>query len=137
MKTDLNKKSQCKAFTLIELTVVILIVALLAAATLAILRGKIDTAKWAEANATAGMIRNAVRAHFAETGEALTGSLADGAVMSLTAIEPGDLMGTYFVAADYTIDSVDENGNATIIVNASQPNAPSGSRTLHADGTWN
>jgi prepilin-type N-terminal cleavage/methylation domain-containing protein len=136
MKTSINNRSESKAFTLIELMVVILIVALLAAATIPILRGRIDAAKWAEANATAGMIRNAVRAHFAESGEGITGNLADGAVMSLTAIEPGDLSGTYFVAADYTIDNVDENGNATIIVTASQPNSPSGSRTLYPDGRW-
>ncbi len=124
------------AFTLIELMVVILIIGVLAAAAIPVLRGKIDTAKWAEANATAGMIRNAVRAHFAETGEAITGSLADGAVMSLTAIESGDLAGTYFVAADYTIDSVNEDGVATITVTPSRGNAPSGSRTLYPDGKW-
>lgn len=43
-----------KAFTLIELMVVVLIVGILAAASVPLMRGRIDSAKWSEANATAG-----------------------------------------------------------------------------------
>ena len=58
-----------KGFTLIELMVVILIVGILAAASVPMMRGRIDSAKWSEANATAGTIKSAVRVYFAEYGD--------------------------------------------------------------------
>ena len=57
-----------KGFTLIELMVVILIVGILAAVAVPIMRGRIDSAKWSEANASAGAIKSAVRAYIAEKG---------------------------------------------------------------------
>ena len=57
-----------KAFTLIELMVIILIVSILAAVTASILRGRVNTAKWSEANAAASTVRLAVRAYIAQKG---------------------------------------------------------------------
>lgn len=127
---------QHHGFTLIELMVVILIVAVLAAASIPIMRGKIDKAKWAEANSTAGMIRSAVKVYYAEQGVAVTGSLSNASVLDTLAIGSSDLTGTYFVASDYNIDSVNANGIATITVTGSQANAPSGSKTLKPNGDW-
>ena len=50
--------------------VVILIVGILAAVAIPLMQGRIDKAKWSEANATAGTIRTAVRAYAAETSVA-------------------------------------------------------------------
>ena len=125
-----------KGFTLIELMVVILIVGILAAASIPLMRGRIDSAKWAEANATAGTIKSAVRVYFAENGSGITGSMSVAGTQTALGFTPGDLTGTYFVPGDYNIDSVDANGNAVITVTGSQTNAPSGSKTLAADGTW-
>ncbi|MBN2512888.1 MAG: type II secretion system protein [Sedimentisphaerales bacterium] len=125
-----------KGFTLIELMVVVLIVGILAAASIPLMRGRIDSAKWAEANATAGTIKSAIRVYYAENGKGLTGSLGDAANQSALGFTKADLTGTYFVPSDYTIDSVDANGNAQVTVKGSQSNAPSGSKTLKADGTW-
>lgn len=119
-----------------ELLVVILIVSILVAATIPIIRGRVDSAKWAEANAAAGMIRNAVKVYYTENEIAITGSLDQMSVMNALDIGVGELTGTYFVASDYTIDSVNSEGIATITVTSSLPNAPAGSKTFSVDGTW-
>ena len=91
-----------KGFTLIELMVVILIVGILAAAAIPLMRGRIDAAKWSEANATAGTIRAATRVYFAETGDTTTilTDLADASTQSKLGFTTGDLTGTYFVPGD-------------------------------------
>jgi type IV pilus assembly protein PilA len=55
-------------FTLIELMVVVLVVAILAAVAIPIMRGNIDKAKWAEGIAGADTIRTSIRAYIAEHG---------------------------------------------------------------------
>jgi prepilin-type N-terminal cleavage/methylation domain-containing protein len=128
-----------KGFTLIELMVVILIVGILAAASIPLMRGRIDSAKWAEANATAGTIKSAVRVYFAEHGSAtaVTGKLDSSTIQTALGFTTGDLTGTYFVPGDYEVTAVDaSNGNATVKVTGSTTNAPTGSKTLSSTGTW-
>lgn len=119
-----------KAFTLIELMVVILIVGILAAASVPLMRGRVDSAKWAEAQATAGTIRNAARVYFAEHGVGTN----DMTAMGLT---NADLTGTYFNPTDYTV-TTDASGNVTVVVTATKANAPKSpaTKTLGSDGTW-
>lgn len=128
--------SKRSGFTLMELVVVILIISVLAAVAIPLMRGKIDRSKWSEANAAAGTIRNAARIYFAETGSKLTGNLGDAAIQQALDVESSDLAGTFFVASDYEIDSVSDQGIAVITVTGSQANAPSGSRTLALDGNF-
>ena len=59
-----------KGFTLVELMVVLLIVAILAAVAIPLYSGRIDSSKWTEADAAAGTIRTAVRTYWSQMGGA-------------------------------------------------------------------
>jgi type IV pilus assembly protein PilA len=130
----MNKRRERRGFTLIELMVVILIVGILAAVAVPILRGRIEQAKWSEGAATAGAIKTAVRALYAEdpttvgawAAQAVTG------VETTLGFQAGDLTGRYFTSANFTITSVDGQGNAIIAVSA--PAGLTGSGTLDGSG---
>lgn len=129
----MRKKRERRGFTLIELMVVILIVGILAAVAVPILRGKIDQAKWSEAAATAGAIRTAVRAAYAEdpdVGDWSSKAVSD--VATTLGFTSGDLTGRYFSASNFTITEVDSNGHATITVSA--PSGLSGEGVLSNSG---
>ena len=132
----MKKKRERRGFTLVELMVVILIVGILAAVAVPILRGKINQAKWSEAAATAGAIRSAVRAEFAEE-PVIVGAWAnqalDAATQATLGFQSGDLTGRYFAAAQFVITTVDVNGHATITVTSPSADAP-GSGVLDNTG---
>jgi len=129
-----------RAFSLVELMIVILIVGVLAAVTVSILRGRVDTAKWSEANASAGSIRLAIRAYIAEKGEnfdftALVDTL-DNCGQTLDFASTA-LDGSYFNQQDYTILAVDGVvGTCIIEVTSTHPQGPPGTGTLAASGRW-
>ncbi len=131
-----------KGFTLVELMVVILIVGILAAVAIPLMQGRIDKAKWSEANATAGTIRTAVRAYAAETSvltaQGLNASLGDAGTRSALGFSNTDLEGTYFATGDYSITGINANGIAQITVqNGSKADAPTnGPYILDYDGSW-
>lgn len=122
-----------KGFTLIELMVVILIVGILAAASIPLMRGRIDKAKWSEANAMAGTIQSAARVYFAEYGTITTSvSMAD------LGFDTGDLTGTYFDAGDFSITDADTStGKVEVTVTGDGVGkTPSGTYVLETDGDW-
>jgi type II secretory pathway pseudopilin PulG len=124
---------------------VILIVGILAAVAIPLMQGRIDKAKWSEANATAGTIRTAVRAYAAETN--ITTAIAnlkgkaldDGPTQSLLGFNSSDLDGTYFDPGCYTITDINTSGIAKITVAAAsstKTGPPTGTYVLGFDGSW-
>ena len=137
-----------KGFTLIELMVVIFIVGILAAVAIPIMRGRIDAAKWSEGKASAGSVRTALRAYFAEKGEDYTtyGADCDGDITVFGAalgFAANDLDGKYFLGADYVISgAVVNGGNLEYLITIGPSTAPEGpstplSMTLDHTGTFN
>lgn len=128
-----------KGFTLVELMVVIMIVGILAAVSVPLMRGKINEAKWSEANATCGTINTAMRAYYAQNGlsaaNALTGLMNVAATQTALGFTANDLTGTYFGPANYTISAVTADGVCTIAVTAGT--GLSGTKTYNgATGSW-
>ena len=79
-----------------ELMVVAIIVAILAAVAIPLMSGNKDRAMATEGQAGCTTIATQLRMYWAEHGEAAT------AMADLTGIKDGDLNGTYFAHADYS-----------------------------------
>jgi type IV pilus assembly protein PilE len=90
-----------KGFTLIELMVVILIVAILATLAIPFLRGRVDAAKWSEGKSMMGSIATAMRMYHAKNGAAGAAPTILGVGATGLGFTSGDLTGTYFVDADF------------------------------------
>jgi len=132
---------KCRGFTLVELMVVILIVAILAAVAIPILRGRIDAAKWSEGKAMMGTIGTAIRAYHAEkgpTGTAPANLIGSGdADLGFTA---ADLTGTYFTSGDFSFSGVTMDPLAFTVTctaggDTDAPTTPP-SWTLDETGVW-
>ena len=125
-----------KGFTLWELLIVVFIVMILASALIPLMRGHINDSKWTEGVTAAGMIQNAVKTYYVQTGNSLIGQINGALVMSALNLEETDLTGRFFVPGDYEVLSIDADGKAAVRVTGSLPQAPSGSKTLYPDGRW-
>ena len=88
----MNRK---KDFTLVELLVVIIIVGILAAASIPMITATTKRAMVTEAVAALGAIRTLQRAYFIEHNEYQNVGIVGGS-NQIDGINPGDLNGTYF-----------------------------------------
>ena len=128
-----------KGITLIELMVVILIVGILAAATVPIIRGRIDSAKWSEGKATMGTIATALRVYAAEKGAG--GNYGNNLpTLEELGFTTGDFQGRYFDISNYEISktSYDKKTEFKYKIKATAPagiTTPS-EITLDEKGAW-
>ncbi len=130
----MEKDRSERGFTLVELMVVIMIVGVLVSLSVPIFRERAEQSKWAEGIATAGTIRIALRAYYAEdpiAAATMAGSTVD-TVQGTLGFFAGDLTGRYFQAGNFTITAIDGNGNVTITVTA--PAGLTGSGVLNNTG---
>ena len=104
-------KKSTAGFTLIELMIVVIIVAVLAAVGIPLMRGNVDRAKLSEADAGLGTIRTAVRSKIAESGAPAT-TIAGNATRTEFNFKLGDLTGRYFDDNDYSY-TLTTNATAT------------------------
>jgi prepilin-type N-terminal cleavage/methylation domain-containing protein len=93
-----------KGFTLIELMVVILIVAVLAAVLVPMMTSRLEAARWAEGKAGAGTIATALRAYIAEQGE--EGVTDFSGIAIPTFMNEAELTGKYFNSGNYVVSGV-------------------------------
>jgi prepilin-type N-terminal cleavage/methylation domain-containing protein len=125
-----------KGFTLIELMVVVLIVAVLAAVLVPLMTARLEAARWSEGKAGCGSLATAIRAMYAEVGEEGWGDIADTTDPE-TYMTQSDLRGKYFSYVDYTItaslDPLDTEYPVHYSITVAQPANPS---TQGASATW-
>lgn len=98
-------------FTLTEVLVVIIIVGILAAVTIPIMHGRIDSAKWSEGKAIMGAIARALRAHVAEEGV----NFSPVPTLEQLGFGPDDINCTYFSCGE------SGSGNFSWVVNSREP----------------
>lgn len=103
-------------FTLVELMVVAIIVAILAAVAVPLLSGSKNRAYGTEAEAALGNVRSMLRVYFAEHRDYLIGPPNHTTAVTNVAVEgnvpgisAGDLTGTYFSSPNYTITTTAAN----------------------------
>lgn len=107
----MNMRPLQKGLTLVELAVVILIVSILVAATVPLMQGRLNAAKWSEGKAIMGMIAKALRAHVASEGKKFS---ATPTVRQL-GFPDGGIAGAYFKGEE------SGNGNFTWVIHKHDP----------------
>jgi prepilin-type N-terminal cleavage/methylation domain-containing protein len=104
-------KRTCKAFTMVELMVVVLIVGILVSVAVPMMKGRTDASKWSEAKMAMGTIAHALRAYGSEKG-----SFSGAPTLEEIGILDGDLDGTYFSHGAYAITSASALNRQTSFV---------------------
>lgn len=107
-------------FTLVELMVVAVIVAILAAVAIPLMTGNKRRAMATEAEAALGTVRTALRAMYAETQaynrDPNGNTINPGPITAIPGVTAADLDGRYFKPTDYSIVSI---GTDTYVIQAS------------------
>ena len=109
-----RRRDRKAGFTLVELMVVAVIVAILAAVAIPLMSANKNRALMTEAEAALGTIRSALRAQYAETGkynEDINGNaiVANSSVTAIPGISAGDLDGRWWSEECYTFTDITES----------------------------
>ncbi len=124
----MNKKNKA-GFTLVELMVVAIIVAILAAVAIPLMSGNKKRAMASEAQAALGTLRTQMSVYKAEKGAfptVLTAVLASGSK---------ELDGTYFKTTDYSLSTA-TTSNYTLLATGSTGDVSGLTVTLTDAGVW-
>jgi len=106
MKLIRALRSRRRAFTLVELMIVVVIVAILALVAIPLYQANVRAAKMSEGIAGVGTIRTALRVYAAShSGQYPTLNGVDGTALSVINVDAASLNGKYFQATDYTVTS--------------------------------
>ncbi|MDA0321436.1 MAG: prepilin-type N-terminal cleavage/methylation domain-containing protein [Verrucomicrobia bacterium] len=135
---QIRKMKNKAGFTLVELMVVAIIVAILAAVAIPLMSSNKKRAAATECQAALGTARAALRAMFAETGvydKDLNGDTI-AAVADIPGIETTDLDGRYFIYTDYSIVVAASTYTITATGRATIPEAKDVVITLNQAGTF-
>jgi prepilin-type N-terminal cleavage/methylation domain-containing protein len=100
------RKMRRRAFTLVELMIVVVIVAILAMVAIPLYQGNVMAAQMSEGIAGCGTIRTALRVYAASHGgnyPTLAG--VDGSGLGVINVDVNSLDGKYFANADYLVTS--------------------------------
>jgi prepilin-type N-terminal cleavage/methylation domain-containing protein len=146
MKTRIKKYSGKKGFTLVELMVVAVIVAILAAVAIPLMSANVTRAIATEAEAALGTARSNLRAMYAETKDYSKDSegvsIVGGALVTkVPGFSAGDLDGRYFSDACYSVTSANAS-NYLLTATGSASTAPKKDKvativiTLNQDGDF-
>ncbi len=126
-----------KGFSLIEMVIVVLIAAILAAIAVPILRARIDSAKWTEGKTMASTIGVAIRTWVIGTNQ--TGPWTEGTLTPKTlGFAPGDLTGVYFDESNFTWFVTYNNNVLDYVIKIAKPEGISSpdQQILDSAGDW-
>ena len=127
MQKVIRRMRRSGGFTLVELMIVVVIVAILALVAIPLYSGNVLAAKMSEGIAGVGSIRTALRVYAAGNGGSFPDSYsATGATATALGVGTTDLNGKYFQATNYAISSTKTGYTVT---------ATSGSNTYAVDHT--
>ncbi|MBL7075962.1 MAG: prepilin-type N-terminal cleavage/methylation domain-containing protein [Kiritimatiellae bacterium] len=131
-------KRKREGFTLVELMVVAVIVAILAAVAIPLMSANKTRAMATEAEAGLGTIRTVLRGMYAETGHYnvdLDGDpITSDDPIDLPGLSTGDLNGKYFLDGDYEMSL--QSQTYTLTATGSKADVAAVQITLNQDGDW-
>ena len=120
----MKKMMSKKGFTLVELMVVAVIVAILAAVAIPLMSANKNAAMMTEAEAGLGTLRSELRTVYAETGaynvDRNGNAIATGSITNIPGVSTNDVAGRYFNAPAYAVTTLTSN---TLLLTASGNNS--------------